>query len=370
MRIAYLASMRLPTERAHGVQIMAMCEAFAEAGHDVMLLIPNRATHLEGDPFAYYGVKQNFAIERVSVLDTVSWGKLGFIAYLLSFGMQARGWLKGKQFDVIFSRDEVPLDMVAAKAGGAQLVWESHRGAWNRWVKLLLRKGAKVIVISEGLKAHYEGLGLNSDRMLVAHDAVASDALAASFDKDEVRNEFQLPKDKMIVMYAGSLEEWKGYRTLLEASQKLPSTFKVVIVGGKEEQVASLKKEYPDVTFLGYFPSPEIPKLQAAADILVIPNTAKGDLSSKFTSPLKVFSSMASKVPIVASDIPSLREVLNDTNASFFEADNSEALARKLQAVASDPKAAEKARMAREGVEEMAWYNRAQSIVNFVCSKK
>ncbi len=37
MKILYIANIRLPTEKAHGIQIMKMCEAFAHAGAEVEL---------------------------------------------------------------------------------------------------------------------------------------------------------------------------------------------------------------------------------------------------------------------------------------------------------------------------------------------
>jgi hypothetical protein len=44
MKICYIAAIRLPTEKAHGLQIMKTCEAFAAAGHDVELVVSDRAT--------------------------------------------------------------------------------------------------------------------------------------------------------------------------------------------------------------------------------------------------------------------------------------------------------------------------------------
>jgi hypothetical protein len=59
MNVSYVHNARMPTEKAHGVQIVKMCEAFASLGHTVTLIVTDRG---EGDVFAYYGVKESFSI--------------------------------------------------------------------------------------------------------------------------------------------------------------------------------------------------------------------------------------------------------------------------------------------------------------------
>jgi len=59
MKLIYLANIRMPTEKAHGVQIMKMCEAFSENGVSVDLIVSERGD-AKKDPFQYYGVKNNF----------------------------------------------------------------------------------------------------------------------------------------------------------------------------------------------------------------------------------------------------------------------------------------------------------------------
>ena len=67
-KLLYISLMRLPTEKAHGLQIMQNCEAFAAAGCDVTLWVARRwntrALRQIQDPYAYYGVQPNFKIPR------------------------------------------------------------------------------------------------------------------------------------------------------------------------------------------------------------------------------------------------------------------------------------------------------------------
>ena len=58
MKIIYVANARIPTEKAHGGQIMKMCESFADSGLEVDLVLPPRCNRqFQGvSPFAYYQV--------------------------------------------------------------------------------------------------------------------------------------------------------------------------------------------------------------------------------------------------------------------------------------------------------------------------
>jgi hypothetical protein len=86
-RIFYIAAIRLPTEKAHGLQIMKMCEALAEEGVAVELVIPGRETPIKGDAFEYYAVEKRFSIVHCRVLDLVRFGRAGFLLTTILFGL-------------------------------------------------------------------------------------------------------------------------------------------------------------------------------------------------------------------------------------------------------------------------------------------
>ena len=89
MKILYLAAIRLPTEKAHGLQIMKTCEALADAGAEVELIVPTRHTNIKQDEFEYYDVRSVFKVTRVRVLDLFKWGKLGFLVSSILFAEAA-----------------------------------------------------------------------------------------------------------------------------------------------------------------------------------------------------------------------------------------------------------------------------------------
>lgn len=355
MRIIYVANIRMPTEKAHGVQIMKMCEAFTKLGHEVELLVPDRKTPIAEDPFAYYGITVRFAITKLPVWDTVAYGGLGFLLESILFARAVRNYLRGKVCDVLYGRDELVLAQLPAP-----YIWESHTGAWNSAARKVAQRAKHIVVISRGLKEFYIGRGVSAEKVIVAHDGIDLEQFVHPQSKEEARKRFGLPLEKKIAMYVGRLDGWKGTDTLFEASKLLPSDFLVAIMGGEPQRVADLSTRYPNVRFLGYRPYKELADNQAAADVLVLPNTGTDTISTYYTSPLKLFAYMASGRPIVASDLPSIREVVDERSAMLVPSDDAGALAEGIQrAVGRD----DLARHSNALAQRYSWSIRAHEIL-------
>lgn len=361
MKIIYVANIRLPTEKAHGVQIMKTCESLVQSGADVELIVTDRPTAIPLDPFAYYGIATPFPITYIRAPNALRFGKLGFLFDAYVFARGCRALLRTRNYDVVYGRDETVLAQLGIKS--ASLMWETHTGAANRAARSLLRKGARMVAISQGLKDFYIGLGAAPERILVAPDAVDLAPFAHPESSESARARLGLPPGKKIALYVGRLDGWKGSETLLEAAALLPPHVLVAIIGGEREQVERLRVRYPHVHFTGFRPYREIADNQAAADVLVIPNTGRDRVSARFTSPLKLFTYMASGKPIVASDLPSIREIVDEASAYFVAPDDPAALAHGIVAALGDPAAAQKAARARELAEEYTWAARAGKII-------
>ncbi len=368
MKLLYLANIRLPTEKAHGLQIMKMCEAFMHENTEVQLVVPARRNHISENPFSYYGIKQQFPIIYLPVWDTVAWGRIGFLFESLQFALKAAMYTRKYPPDVLYSRDELPL-LVASYATKLPAIWEVHTGAWNFFAKKMSQLARAVIVISHGLKDFYVAKGVSAERIVVAHDAIDSEDFSRIELPENSRMRLGIPIDKKIALYVGRLDGWKGANVFCEAAQLLPKDILAVVIGGEEQQVSLFKKKYPEVLFLGYMPYRDLPSNQAAADVLVLPNSSKDQISVLFASPLKLFTYMASGKPIVASNLPSLKEVLPDAGAFFVPPDDPNALAGGIvQAVSNPQEGKKRAEQARELVKEYSWYNRAHHIL--LCIKK
>lgn len=360
----YIVNIRLPTEKAHGIQIMKTCEALALNGINVELIVPDRKNKIKDEPFSFYGMKKSFTITSLKVIDFVVFGKIGFIVGTILFTFTAIRRLRTIKKSVIYGRDYILLFFISFF--NSNIIWESHTGELNFLVLYFIKRIQKMVVITHGLKDLYVRNGVPSEKICVLPDAVDMDVFTVNETKDDCRKKYNLPAGN-IVMYTGHLYDWKGVYILADAAKLLPE-ISFVFVGGTDGEVSDFKRIYQNtknILILGRMPYADIPYLLKSADILVIPNSRKNKISELYTSPMKLFEYMASGVPIVASDIPSIKEILTPRMATFVEPDDPEDLARGIGEMVKHRSATlDKANSALEEVSKYTWNKRARKIID------
>lgn len=363
MKLLYLANARIPTPRAYGLQIMKTCEAFVLAGLEVELVTPTRDYKTLGDPFVYYGVRTRFKITTLAVPDFLKYDALGFLASAIWFSEKAR-WLKSFwDADAIYSRDALILFQYLLLR--RPLVFETHSKP-SFLARVVARYARSVVVISHGLKQAYVAAGISEAKIIVAPDAVDEHLFDTVPAREETRTLLGLPAATHIVLYAGHLYPRKGADTLASAAGLLPDVL-FVFVGGTEGDIAAFKRRWgtlPNVTIVGHVAHRKVPLYLRAAHVLVLPNSGKDKDSARFTSPMKLFEYMASGTPIVASDVPAIREILDETTAALVTPDEPEAFAKGVREVLTEPeKAHERAQRAYAKVGIYTWSKRAAVIL-------
>ncbi len=367
--IIYAADVRLPTEKAHGRQIIKTCEALAEADVEVLLIVPKRKNVITTDVFEYYDSKPIFTVVYVSVPTLFRWGPFGYWLQSIIFSFHLWLALLKKRSTAIYTRDLLPA--LVAKLAGVRSVWEAHdaRGGWLE--HLVAHCVDRVVTISQGLKdfiSQHDRISV--DKIVVIPDAVDLDLFQSNKTKIICRQEIGVTGDGPLVVYAGHLYGWKGVDTLARAAELLPTHYRILVVGGTDHDISRFEKQYitiPQLTIVGRKDYREIPSYLKAADVLVLPNSGKEKISSTFTSPLKLFEYMASGTPIVASDLPSLREILDDNLAVFFKPDDPRSLALAIEALLGDKDLYAKiAECLPIAAKEYSWSKRAVKIANAV----
>lgn len=328
MKILYASSSTAPSRTANSVHVMKMCQAMAKAGHEVKLITLGREEIEEkgvSDVHKHYGVDPIFDVERIPFPSHP--------ARQLVFALSVRKYVKKWKPDLVFGRYFPVMALLGLL--GYPLVWESHERVWDRSIlakflakRLFAASGFKrLVVISEALKQMYVDAGMiTGDRILVAHDA------ADCVDIEECGEE-----DGFRAGYIGGVYAGRGIELVIECSRQLPD-IEFHFVGGTKDEVMKLVDEsLPDnVVFHGYQPPEKVPQLRDSFDVLLAPYQRKvavwgGGDTSAFMSPLKIFEYMASQRPMICSDLPVLREVLNEKNAILAPPEDTDAWVTALE---------------------------------------
>lgn len=379
MKIIYLANVRIPTEKAHGLQIIKMCEAFKLEGNEVELVVAkrvdNQLEHLE--PFNYYGVENKFPIKKLWLIDLVDrnyfFRSLSVLIQNTSFALSAFFYLLFKRTDIIYSRDEFSLFLLSLVK--KNLILELHTFPQSKFFlyRFLWRRLKKIIVITSHLKnLIIEKIGIAENKILVSPDGVDINQFALTQNRDDCRRKLNLPLDKNIVIYTGQLFTWKGVYVLAQASKFLTDKELIVLVGGMEYDKIKLEKfilanNLKNIKIIRHQAPTLMPYWLKAANVLVLPNSAKKEISKFYTSPMKLFEYLASGQPIVASDLPSISEILNSHNAILVKPDEPKALALGIKKALSDSiLAGIIAKQAFLDAQGYSWPNRARNILNFI----
>lgn len=371
--LIYLSIARLPTEKAHGIQIMKTCEGFAREGFAVRAFFPMRAQPLKRDPFDFYGVSPTFAIHRLPALDLIRpFGAFGFRCLQLTFSFSVFiGFLFSASWrrSLVFGRDAFPL--LAATCFSHRVFWELHD--YTPWMERFLRRWhtrfAGFVVTNTWKKEQLvTKLGIQPERIHVAPNGVDLHYFSEPFDRAAFRETRGWKSDEKIVMYVGKFYAWKGVQTLLAAAKLLPAGSRVVCVGGTQREAETLlgASIASNVSCVEHIPHQEVASYLRAADVLVLPNSAMTEESTYTTSPIKSFEYMASGIPIVSSDLPSIREILDDETAWFVKPDDAEALAHMIHMAGTSEASQEKAERAQMRAERYTWIERTRGIVSWI----
>ena len=328
MDILYISKSIIPSKTANSIHVMKMCQAFSDNGHKVVLLAPDINKKYEKNIiniFEYYGVRNNFKIKKL-------WhpnNKLGALIYTIAIFIYL---FFNKKFNLVYGRFLHGCYIAALLKN--KVVFETHEIIFlKKNYKLIIFKKLiknkyfrKLVVISKALKKIYlDNKILNDSLIQVAHDGA-----------DEVIN-FNLkanllgPSEKLKVGYVGHLYQGRGIETIISCAKEFNDiTFH--IVGGLSKDVEYWKDSIKNLNlnnifFYGFVTPKETSKFRNAFDIVLAPYSNRvsiqgfGD-TSKFMSPLKIFEYMSHKKPIIVSDLPVIREILNEKNSILVEPDN------------------------------------------------
>lgn len=233
-------------------------------------------------------------------------------------------------------------DTWAATRGAGARNSEKYRLFREREAEVM--RGADLVVtLGEVMKANILEAGVPAEKILIAPNAVGGAFLAAPGDPAAARRRLGLPAEGLCIGTVSSLVGYEGLDDLVRAFAILAPQFpqlRLLIVGdgvaraALQEQVRELGLADRTV-FTGRVPRDLTPLYHQALDVFVVP---RKDLDvTRAVTPLKPVEALASARPVVGSDLPALREIIDDGgNGLLAPAEDPRELAQAISTLLSN----------------------------------
>jgi glycosyltransferase involved in cell wall biosynthesis len=333
MNIVFWSDSYVPSIAANSIQVLKMCNALTNSGHEVCLYAkkPHGTPNNLKDINNIYGIDSIFDIKILKSNPDIKHLDYDFkICWKM---------MKGKP-DLIYTRNI--RSAIISSILSIPTILELHYLPVTIFSKLALKRLHKsphcknIVVISNKLKnvILQKYPYINESEIQVAHDAVDLDRFNFNHNANKITKEvLELNPDNKTAVYVGHLYPGRGIKMILKLAKSL-SNINFLIIGGhfndiKTYQDYAYKNHIDNIKFVGFVPNSQLPHYYALADVLLMPYQKKVEVSgggdtSEWMSPMKTYEYMATGKPIISSDLPALREVLNESNAILVEPDNVE----------------------------------------------
>ena len=363
MKIAAIATAQVPSQTANSIQVMKVCHALSRLGHEVRLYLPGEGEVEREELAELYGIAVSFEIEKLPASPRLKRNDFAWRAVRLA---------RSRKTDLVYTW--AIQAGVFALAGGMKALFEVHDlpagrlGPW--WLRAFLRLPGKkrLVMITRALQAALErrfGRLLPPEDQAIAPNGLDLERYIGLPSPPKARRWLGLAEG-LTVGCTGHLYAGRGGDLFLGLARRFPG-LQFLWVGGRLEDVETYRKlaaGMENVTFTGFIPNARLPLYQAAADILLMPYGrsiagSSGGNSAEICSPMKLFDYLGAGRAILTSDLPVIREVLDEEHALFAPPEDLPGWVSALERLASDE--ALRARLAAEArrlAERYTWLER------------
>jgi len=402
MKIACISASQVPSATANSIQALKACQALAQCGHDIVLLVPQGpvdstppptpapqgAGEKDGGDLAgearqittispawksglpsaireHYGLETEFPIEWIPADPRLR---------RYDFALRAVRRARALHVDLVYAW---PVQAaVMASAARLPVMLEMHGPPEGKLgpqlFRLFLRLGGRkcLLSITQALADMLRRDYALPDHLpvVIAPNGVELSRYQNLPEPAAARLALGLP-ERPTAGYTGHLYPGRGTGLLLGLARRFPQVH-FLWVGGQPADMetwrARLEAEgIANVTLTGFVENSRLPLYQAAAEVLLMPYErsiagSSGGNSAAYASPMKMFEYMACGRAILSSDLPVIGEVLNPANAVLCPPEDLEAWSRALAELLDDPqRCAALGQQAAADVQAYTWQRRA-----------
>ena len=290
--------------------------------------------------------------------------------------------LKLPKSDTVFIRDHKSLVgfYLGSLIKNAKYFFELHNYSFGKkrfsdfLYRRIMKRAEFIITCSVYTKQGWIDNGIPEDKVIVLPSGVNIEDLdRINKNAKQLRDELGLAPDKKIITYTGALFEKRGIEEILYCASKYED-YLFLLIGGVQEQIKKYEsyiesrfhRKLPNVIFTGYLKHDKIGLYLKASDILAAPYSKKVK-TAYHMSPIKLIEYMASKVPVITSDLPRIKDIASEDELTFVQPDNQQDLHEKIKLVFDNyEQAKSKALKAYEKAKKLSWEKRTEKIIAFL----
>jgi glycosyltransferase involved in cell wall biosynthesis len=375
MKIAYVFDRPLPARETDSEQALQTLAAFARRGAEVRLVLPaHGAARTARELAEHYRVQGDFEL----VYAPAPFGRWA----------NARKWWHATHAiqlpavtsaDLVYTRNFPTLFALAR--GRQPFAYETYR-PWPDQFRVL-RPAFRAAMSSPrflGAVLHsqlasnsYAALGVEHARLLVAHNGHDPARFRDPPARAELRAELGLPQGRPLVVYTGHINLTKGLDTVFRLARRLPRALFLLVGSEGRGVVERLAQGQGNIQFVPWQPFETVTRYLLAADVLLQPpSRVPLRLIGNTVLPMKIFLYLAAGRPIVAPDLPDLREVLtHDVNALLVAPGDDPAAANAVERLIEEPALAHRlAAAAQQTAAGLTWDARADRVLQFLQQRR
>ena len=385
MKILYLCHDPIPSPETRTEQLVRTMAALAPYGIDSTLVVPaplrrGRPEDRKAEIRQFYGLPADSAFPA-EILEIVPWRGLGKRLMPVAHDLRAVRRAHSLSHDLLYTRDEIA--MMLAVRSGLPTIFETYRADLNllkrSWPLRRLSYSSPnllgVVAHSRYARKSFLGAGLEPERVHLGYNGFDPRAVEPSLSQATARARLGLPDASTIVVYAGHVDARKGTSILLPIAARLPEVLFLVVGAvpgscGERELTRHMQQlGVRNVQVVRWVSPPEVPAFVYDADCAIIPPTsAPLHRHRRTVLPMKTFTYMACGRPILAPDLPDVRELLtDDRNAVLVRPDRPDEAAEALRLLLHSPERA--SRLAGQAIADSkryTWTARAEELAAFL----
>lgn len=370
LRICSVVVSHLP----HDARVWKQARSLAEAGNDVRLIglrygIPQARSRRDGDVAVLelpFGNRRGASVRRRALILLRLWAEI----------LRAPA-------DAYHCHNihPAPAVLIAARLRGARIVYDAHElyGEVRPGARLGSRVSARLSRMVEGriIRAADEVIttnpsraGVLAERYGVAEPKVVANVPNAVVDFEPLDPGF--PAGPVLLYQGGIYAEARAFERTIQALRHLPEVTLAILGFGRERDQEQIRAWARDegvsdrVVLFGAVPFDDLVRIAAAATVGIVP-LRNISLNSWFGDTNKLFEYLMAGLPVVGSDFPEVRRVLEDGSprgGEVFDPEDATSIAAAVQRVLSEDYEGRRAEARRLALERYCWHHEEPALLS------